>query len=301
MMLESSLTPRNSFLTLTYRDEDLPDEFVDKKTGELYARNSVNPSHIKAFTNNLQTSYKRDTGYNLRYFLCGEYGDKTNRPHYHLALFGYPNCLLPNRNFVVGRKFVPCVCPNCIYLAKKWPYGHIFLGNLEQQSAQYVAGYVTKKMHTNTCGCKGEYHHEKCAHSKLQGRYPEFSRQSLKPGLGHDAIVKHAISKKSYIHKVDDIPKFLIHDQKKWPIGKYLFNVYKETLGFENEPVTKAHQARERHDTVLAMFKDKTLSGYQKDLIYKGLPESALRLLNAQRVLQIEKREEFKVLNKQGV
>lgn len=300
MMLESSQHDHCSFLTLTYDDDHLPEEFHHEKTGEIYARYSVNPAHAKAFTNNLQTSWRRKTGQEIKYFLCGEYGDKTQRPHYHLALFGYPPCLDPKRKYIVNRKFVPCECRNCSFLSKIWGKGHIFLGTLEQHSAQYVAGYVTKKLTKKSCGCQLE-HHPKCVQAILKGRHPEFSRMSLKPALGKEAIIAHALSKAVYIKSPDDIPRYLVHNGKKWPLGRYLLEVYKKTLNFEEEDKRRPQKERESHDKVLSMFDGETLTDFQKNLVGNGLPETALMLLNAQRVLNLEKQHERKTLNRKGV
>lgn len=292
MMLEASSHDDCSFLTLTYNDENLPESFHNKKTGEVYAPNSVNPAHSKAFTNNLQTSFKRKFNRKIKYFICGEYGDKTNRPHYHLALFGYPPCKHPKRPLIVNQKFQPCDCNNCQFLSDLWGKGHIFLGTLKQHSAQYVAGYVTKKLTSNNTAYQQE---------QLAGRFPEFARMSLKPALGKEALIKHAQSKSRHIKSVDDIPKYLVHNGKKWPLGRYLYDQYKKTLGFEEETPTRARKERQEHDKMLFMFKDKTLTDDQIDLIKNGLPESALTLLNAQRALQIEKEHERKQLNHKGV
>jgi hypothetical protein len=291
MMLEASSHEHNSFLTLTYNDENLPKEFHNEKTGEVYSDNSVNPADVKAFIKNLQTDVKRKFGVKIKYFICGEYGEKTNRPHYHIALFGYPACTTPDKQRVKRGKFIPCDCANCQYLARKWKKGHIYLGSLTQDSAQYVAGYVTKKLTSNTSD-----HQKKI----LQGRYPEFARMSLKPALGKEAIIKHALSKKRYIKSASDIPKYLVHNGKKWPLGRYLTDVYKKTLNFQ-EIDTKAHKARKRHDQVLNLFKDKTLTPAQKQMVINGIPEAAVELLNAQRVLQVEKRHKLKNLNKKGL
>jgi len=296
MMLEASQHDDCSFLTLTYNDENLPSEFSSKKTGQIYDKYSVNPKHVKNFINNLQVSFKRKYGKKIKYFTCGEYGEKTNRPHYHIALFGYPTCLHPNKPKVVNRKFNPCTCRNCAYLQKLWGKGHIYLGTLTQDSAQYVAGYVTKKLTSDNSDFQK---------SALNGRHPEFARMSLKPALGKTAIEKHALHNKRHIKKIDDIPKFLVHNGKKWPLGKYLREIYKKTLNLEKTPWTfetraqwKANDLREKHDKMLSMFNAKTLTPEHKDLIKKGLPLYALELLNSQRSLQIEKQHKYKLQNK---
>lgn len=69
------------FVTLTYRDECLPD------SGLCYR-------HIQLFFKRFRIQFKRDfaidLGHKFRYAVAGEYGDHTHRPHYHALLFGLP-------------------------------------------------------------------------------------------------------------------------------------------------------------------------------------------------------------------
>lgn len=62
--------PFQYFLTLTYNDENLPPDGLCKK------------DHLKKFLNNLNTSF----GLSMRYFATADYGDESDRPHYHAIL-----------------------------------------------------------------------------------------------------------------------------------------------------------------------------------------------------------------------
>ena len=71
---ESSLYQDNVFLTLTYRDEDLPPhDSLDLRDWQLFMK------RLK----------KRHGGRKIRFFHCGEYGETTHRPHYHAILFNF--------------------------------------------------------------------------------------------------------------------------------------------------------------------------------------------------------------------
>lgn len=72
---------RSSFVTLTYAEAFVPRGLRDAPTLEL--------GHLQGFIRSLR---KRDKAIKVRYFACGEYGERSGRPHYHLALFGYPPC-----------------------------------------------------------------------------------------------------------------------------------------------------------------------------------------------------------------
>ncbi len=126
IMHEASQYESNSFLTLTYNDEQLP------KDG------SLDKSHHRNFIKRLRQHYPKTT---MKYYMCGEYGDITNRPHYHSALMGleFPDEILWSHND-----------GNPLYtsetLEKIWGHGHAKIGQLQMQSAEYVAGYILKKI-----------------------------------------------------------------------------------------------------------------------------------------------------------
>ncbi len=115
----------NSFLTLTYNDEQLP------KDGSLVK------SHHQNFMKRLRQHFPNAT---IKYYMCGEYGD-LGRPHYHSALMGlaFPDEILWSHNHGM-----PLYTSET--LEKIWGHGHTKIGQLEMQSAEYVAGYVLKKI-----------------------------------------------------------------------------------------------------------------------------------------------------------
>ena len=70
---EASMYERNSFVTLTYDDESLP------LGGTLVFRD------FQLFMKRLRKQY----GAGIRFYACGEYGEKFGRPHYHVCLFNF--------------------------------------------------------------------------------------------------------------------------------------------------------------------------------------------------------------------
>lgn len=103
-----------------------------------------------------------------------------------------------------------------------WGLGDVDLGQLEPDSCQYVAGYVTKKM-----TAKDDV--------RLGGRYPEFARMSLRPGLGHSALHEIADALMRYdLEKTQiDVPKELRHGPKKMPMGRYLSRSLRLLVGMD--------------------------------------------------------------------
>ena len=74
----------NAFITLTYDDEHLPElgslKFSDFQKFIRRFRKKLAREDMKAHG----VVYRR-----LRFYHCGEYGDKEGRPHFHAILFGY--------------------------------------------------------------------------------------------------------------------------------------------------------------------------------------------------------------------
>lgn len=125
------------FVTLTYRPSDLPDD------------EGLHKRDLQLFFKRLR---KRLNGRFLRYFACGEYGDRFNRPHYHAIIYG-----------------VSVKDRDEIELA--WPYGFVEVENVSLYRYQYVTGYVQKKL-------SGDY-----AKKEYGDRQPPFQLQSKGLGL----------------------------------------------------------------------------------------------------------------------
>lgn len=79
MKQEKKVSKFSRFLTLTYRDEDLPMK-VDCDTGEMIP--TVLKSDIQSFHKDMWNA-----GLKFRFVVCSEYGPKTHRPHYHGIYF----------------------------------------------------------------------------------------------------------------------------------------------------------------------------------------------------------------------
>lgn len=276
LILESTLHDSSVFLTCTYDDRHLPGEFYHPKTGQVYAPNSVYPEHHRLFLNNLRTTFKRKTGRSLRFYGVGEYGEKTHRPHYHYALFGYPACSLGARWH--GRVFKPCVCPSCDFISKIWGKGHIFSGSLTSDSANYIAGYVTKKLTSD----KAEFQKE-----KLAGRHPEFSRMSTCPGIAGDCVDLIASHLTTYGNWTqDNIPRSLVHGSKVLPLGRYLSDKLYAKMGIEFLPGERLEKFERTLRSMLLHDPDTSIE--IKKIYQRGAVAKAVELLNSQRVLNLE-------------
>ena len=158
---------RNSFLTLTYSDENLPEH------------NSLQKEDFQKFIRAM-----RDSGQKVRYFHCGEYGPETHRPHYHAAMFGvdYPDQQYKRKNKHDQKIYTSET------LSDYWPHGSHEIGSLTWQSAAYIARYITSKQ----TGAAGEFTYGARV-NKQTGEYfgtrtPPYCTMSLKPGIGKSFI-----------------------------------------------------------------------------------------------------------------
>lgn len=204
----------NSFVTLTYDERCLP------KGGTLSVRD------VQSWLKRLRF---RLGEHKVRYFLVGEYGEYPNmRPHYHLALFGYPPCSNPalaqvNRNKRPEPK--NCTCPSCLLIGETWNQGLITNDVLNKDSAAYIAGYVVKKLTSPDSDKNMEY--RKSKNMLLGDRHPEFARMSLKPGIGAAAMLDVANLLTTEVgcnvyEATGDVPMVFNHAGRVLPLGRYL-------------------------------------------------------------------------------
>lgn len=180
----------------------------------------------------------------IRYFACGEYGDLTGRPHYHAALYGFQTCLFGMSRY---SKLRTNCCSQCDLVRDTWGLGNIFLGTLEERSCQYICGYVLKKLSG--------------ANPLLKGRYPEFARMSLRPGIGGDAIEDVARALVGYDNG-PDVPAGLRHGSKVLPLGRYLRRRLRVRVGRDiNEPrEVSLERSKEMHALYVANVDDPSKS-----------------------------------------
>lgn len=212
ILLESYQHEFNTFVTLTYADES--------------KRWSLNPKDTQDWLKRLRDRVKP---HRVRYFLVGEYGDESQHAHYHAALFGVPGCAYGQSQW--SKRGVCCV--SCELVRDTWGHGHVYLGTLEADSAQYISGYVTKKMTSKN-------------DLRLGNRHPEFARMSLRPGIGYDAL--HEVASQLMSFDLDtsqaDVPSALRHGKKELPLGRYLTRNLRRMIGRDEKTPEAVLQAR---------------------------------------------------------
>ncbi len=169
-MHEASLHDQNSFVTLTYADEALP------------PWSSLRKKDFQDFMKRL----RRRVDVRIRFFHCGEYGDKFLRPHYHALLFGlgFPDAFRIEDSYGGHPQWMSPL------LSKVWPAGRATVGEVNFESAAYVARYCIKKVN----GKAAESHYlrvDKTTGETAQVQ-PEYATMSRRPGIGRDWIAKYS-------------------------------------------------------------------------------------------------------------
>ena len=155
----------STFLTLTYREDTVPFS-VQQSTGLAYR--TVYKKHIQDWLKRFRTRYKREYSKDalFKYYCCSEYGPLSQRPHYHLIIFG--------------------LSPQDLHLAiSDWRklFGYVSAKPIDllssksrTNSARYVGKYCLK----------GDFEN---LHSKLKHVNPTFRLMSK--GLGSSYVFKH--------------------------------------------------------------------------------------------------------------
>lgn len=151
-MHEAALYERNCFITLTIADQHMP------KDG------SLDKSVFQKFMKRLRKEFPGDK---IRYYHCGEYGEKYGRPHYHACLFNFD--FLDKYHWTRRGSFPVW---RSATLERLWPFGNSEIGTVTFESAAYVARYIMKKV----TGPLGEEFYA--------GKLAPYTTMSRRPGIG---------------------------------------------------------------------------------------------------------------------
>jgi hypothetical protein len=187
LMHEKHIFPEAIFVTFTYDDEHLPPNgtLVDKDFRLFMKRLRKKYQGVKSVV-----MPNGKTQNPIRYFMSGEYGTKRGRPHYHAIIFNYrPFDEVPCKQTPLnplGDAFY-----TSSQLTKTWGNGYVNYSEVTQESCNYVAQYIMKKV----TGEMAEDHYKRYVepytdhetgeildYIKLK---PEFSAMTTQPGIGY--------------------------------------------------------------------------------------------------------------------
>ena len=220
---EASLHEENAFITLTYDDDHLP------------AGGTLKKKDYQDFMKALRHYYypKR-----IRYYMCGEYGEQSVRPHYHACLFGLD--------------FTDKVCYTekqgiRLYISSTlnhiWKKGFTTVGEVTFDSAAYVARYIMKKIN----GEKAYEHYKSIDFEtgEIFDLIPEYTTMSRRPGIGREWYKKW----KEEVYPEDEV---VIRGIKQHP-PRYYDTLYDVEQPKEMEKIkskrTKAAQVHKKNNT----------------------------------------------------
>lgn len=182
-------------ITLTYDEDRVP---ADDDSGNLTLDKQAFRSWLK--------NVKKSEGY-FRYYAVGEYGETTQRPHYHMAVF-------PRDDYQIYE------------IRDHWKetYGFTHLAEINTKTAGYLAQYTTKKL-TQASDPR-----------LLPGQEPEFRNSSRNPPLGFGAVesiadIYRSGSGKKLLDKRGDIERALRFDTKIYPLDQFMLNKIRSSLG----------------------------------------------------------------------
>ena len=148
LLEESKVWDNTKFITLTYSDENLPRN-VNTETGEVLA--TLDKGKVQKVIKQVRAEIYPER---IRYFVLGEYGPATFRPHYHMFLFSN------------GVSAVNAV-------TERWSkIGYVRIGSVTESRAMYISKYHVIKL---------DY---------PDGADKPFTMMSLKPGIGSSYVEK---------------------------------------------------------------------------------------------------------------
>lgn len=233
MMQEDKGAESSYFITLTYDQANIP--LIDQwnwSVGTLYKKD------LQLFLKRLRQNLKRygteesrwfkttisyDNNWDekktinpkLRYFACGEYGKKGDRPHYHIIMWNLPDYFVDYDpiNKVLWSELIE----------DTWGKGQVDIGKVEQASCHYVAKYTLDPL-VSQWGL----------HDNRERPFAEMSR---KPGIGQNYVT-------------DEIKKYFSNNKNCYSLGegnikKPLGRYYTELI-YTDEEIKKEMEDRKK-------------------------------------------------------
>lgn len=207
MTLEAMATQHTAFVTLTYRNEEMPTTPEGLPT--------LTPRDLQLWLKRFRKAIDQP---GMRFYAAGEYSP-AERPHYHLILFGYKGCHYGKSRYRDGHT-IDC-CSQCDLVRDTWGKGIIETQPAAPEHLSYTAGYVMKKMTSKN-------------DKRLNGRYPEFSRQSNRAGgIGINSVKEIARVAKDRLDAgiAQDVPDHVRINGQKALLGRYLRMKIRKELG----------------------------------------------------------------------
>lgn len=224
---EEERTKSAHFVTLTYDSKYVP----ISSNGFM----TLDYRDVQKFFKRLRKLHN-DKQYPIKYYVCGEYGSKRRRPHYHIVLFN-------SDELAISKAW--------IHPTDYRPLGNVHFGEVSGASISYTIKYINK----------GQWRPD---HSK-DDRYPEFSHMSL--GLGSNYLTEDTI--KYHTQNIDKA-YITLRDGIKMAIPRYYKDkIFKATLS----PTDKNEELIHQHPSILQHLDENKKLRDAQNIIVKKLNE----------------------------
>lgn len=213
---EAQMYESNCFITLTFSPEALQQR---ENPWSLDVRD------FQLFMKRLRKKF----GDGIRFFHCGEYGEKQGRPHYHACLFNFD---FPDKQLwrvANGHRLYISEA-----LSELWPYGFSTIGDVTFESAAYVARYIMKKV----TGDSADEHYLWVDENTGEAfpKKPEYTTMSRRPGIGKQWFEQF----RSDVYPSD----FITVGGKKMRPPKYYDRLEEATRPYEFDEIKEARKEK---------------------------------------------------------
>lgn len=176
---EAQMSNGGVFLTLTVSDKSLPVTFPN---GSLrYEPFQLFMKRLRKGTSKYKMERLGDVA-NIRFFMCGEYGEQFGRPHYHVILFGFtfPSSFVQRYTESGQPLYDSPFLQELRYVDGQEVFGEVSnFAPVTPYDVSYTCGYVEKKLYTS----RDKYIKD--------GKAPEFVNMSRRPGIGAAWLKKY--------------------------------------------------------------------------------------------------------------
>jgi hypothetical protein len=245
LLLEMRSSIYTYYVTLTYGPHTLP------------SQNTLVKKDLQDYIKRLRFHI----GSELRYFACGEYGEKRGRPHYHILIF--TNKEINVRYGLCPERKKMCSVDGAFH--KAWTLDGILSGLVDvvpifgradcKRVGAYIAGYVLKKI-----GIPEDL---------PEGKIEEFQLMSRRPAIGAkyvDSLVlkmkKQGLKPQHYDGvAIGNSLQMITIDGKLYPLGRTLREKVLEH--FDGEP-TPMYKALAQHNRAFLEFVEQDTEEYIK-------------------------------------
>lgn len=222
---ETMCWSRSAFVTLTYDDDHVGWRGLQLDDLQKFLK------RLRKAKNGAEESNDRRTP--IRYFAAGEYGEQTQRPHFHAALF---NVELDARG---GHSDL---------LQRIWPFGFHTISEFTAGRARYIAGYATKKVYGRAAS-RDAYQVVNYETGEVAQARREFAVMSRRPGIGAYFLEKYrADLNRGYVQarggQRERMPRYYHNKLMEDPEYAYDDECRKEEYRLQREPGADTEERR---------------------------------------------------------